>query len=366
VVSVDRPGISQIQTISADGTSSRWLGELGHISGLKYSYVLPGGCDQMSCLLEVPPTARTPVTDPGRTVRIFRGASCVWTGKLDEPAYAAGGATVSAHGSGVMGSDFSAIYSTWDQNDALNQAISRGLPWVNTGIPATWTNPVTSVWLGQQPDSGSITITDYLNQLCTYGGLTWYVGRGNVLNVFPLPTTVTRLLVCTDPVTRTIAADVNALWLRYQTSADTATAATYATTEVSNPASIAAHGLMENYGDLSSAGTLTTEVAQSIGAYVLSRYNRANFAGPFTVRPGQLLTTGGVPVDLGCEQAGEVCRLILTDFAYGGEVTAAPITFVTGAYEYDEMTGTATVTPFQSVSASISSLLTTVMSSAIA
>lgn len=363
---MDRPGISQVLSVSADGTSSKWLGELGCVTSLKYSYVLPGGCDQMSCLLEVPATLRTNATDPGRTVRVFRGASCVWQGKLDEPSPSAAGWVVSTHGAGVMGSDFQAVYSTWDQNDAVNQAIGRGLPWVNPGVPATWTSPPTSVWLGQRPDSGSVTITDYLNQLCTYGGLTWYVGRGNVLSVFPLPAKVTRLLVCTDPVTRTIAADVNALWLRYQTSGDTATAATYAVTEVSNPASIAAHGLMENYGDLSSAGTLSTLTAQSIGAYVLSRYNRANFAGPFTVRPGQLLTTGGVPVDLGCEQAGEVCRLILTDFAYGGEVTAAPITFVTGAYEYDEMTGTATVTPFQSVASSISSLLTTVMSSAIA
>jgi hypothetical protein len=357
---VDRPGISQVRTVSADGTTSRWLGELGHVTSLTYNYSLPGGPDQMTALLQVPATIRTDALNPGRQVQIWRGASCIWLGKLDEPAPSATGWLIAGHGAGTQGSDFQAIYNTWDPNDALNQAIGRGLPWVNPGISPT------GVWLGQQPDSGSITITDFLNQICTYGGLTWYVGRGNVLKVFPLPTVVTRLLVCTDPVARTIAADVNALWLRYQTSADTATAATYAVTQVTNPASIDVHGLMENYGDLSSAGTLTTGVAQSIGAYVLSRYNRANFAGPVTVRPGQYLTTGGTPVDLGCEQAGEVCRLVLTDYGYGGEVTAAPITFIVGAYEFDDVAQTATVTPFQSVSANIASLLTTVMSSAIA
>ena len=359
MVPVDRPGVSQVLSISQDGTSRRWLGELGNVTSLVYSYVLPGGPDQMTALLQVPATLRTDCLNPGRTVLIVRGGSVVWQGKLDEPAPSASGWAVSAHGIGVQGADFDAIYTTWDQNDALNQAISRGLPWTNPGVSPT------GVWLGQQPDSGSITITDYLNQICTYGGLTWSVGRGGVLSVYPLPTEVTRLLVCTTPVTRTIAADVNVLNLRYQTSADTATAATYALTQASLPESIAVHGVMENYADLSAAGTLTTAVAQSIGAYVLSRYNRANFAGPFTVSAGQYLTTGGTPVDLGCEQAGEVCQLMLTDFGYGGEVTAAPVTFIVGAYSYDDVAQTATVTPFQSVADTISGLLTAVMSSAI-
>ena len=359
MVPVDRPGVSQVQTAAIDGSDPVWLGTLGHTTNLTYGSVLPGGDDQLSCLLQVPATLRTEALNPGRYVRVCRGASDCWTGKLSEPAPSATGWTVSATGLGTMGADFSAIYSTWDQNDALNQAIARGLPWVNPGVSAS------GVWLGQKPDSGSITITDYLNQICTYGGLTWSVGRGGVLSVYPLPTTVTRLLVCTTPVTRTISADVNVLNLRYQTSGDTATAATYALTQASLPESIAVHGVMENYADLSSAGTLTTELAQSIGAYVLSRYNRANFAGPFTVSAGQYLTTGGTPVDLGCEQAGEVAQLMLTDYGYGGEVTAAPVTFIVGAYSYDDVAQTATVTPFQAVDSTIAGLLTTVMSAAI-
>ena len=341
--------------VAADGSWTKWLGELGHVTSLTYSYALPGGPDQMSCLLQVDPTLRTNALNPGSTVEICRGASCVWSGKLLEPSPDVPGWTVSATGAGTLGSDFCAVYDTWDQNDAINQAISRGLPWVNPGVSAA------GVWLGQQPDSGSLMVTDFLNQICTYGGLTWYVGRGNVLNVFPLPTEVTRLLVCTDPVTRTIAADVNALWLNYQTSADDATTATYGLTEATLPQSIDAHGQMEYYADLSSAGTLTEEVAQSIGAFILSRYNRANFAGPFTVSAGQLLTTGGTPVNLGCEQAGEVYRLMLTDYGYGGEVTAAPITFIGGEVAYDDTAQTLAITPFQSVSSDLSSLLTAVL-----
>ena len=50
-------------------------------------------------------------------------------------------------------------------------------------------------------------------------------------------------------------------------------------------------------------------------------YTRASFAGPFTASRGQLMTSGGAPIDPGTDQAGTVCQLILTDYAYGGEVT---------------------------------------------
>ena len=91
---------------------------------------------------------------------------------------------------------------------------------------------------------------------------------------------------------------------------------------------------METYADLSSAAVLTANQAKPVGNLVLQRYQRASFAGPFTVGPGQLLTTGGAPVDLGCGMpyAPMVCRVMLTDYAYGGETTPAPVTFLVGGY----------------------------------
>src|SRR5262249_7291463 len=96
---------------------------------------------------------------------------------------------------------------------------------------------------------------------------------------------------------------------------------------------------------------------QQVGAYVLEAYQRASFAGPFTCSYGQLLNAGGAPVDPGADQAGTVCRLILTDFAFGGEVSPAPITFIVGSYEWDDFSQKATITPYQTLNQSLSGLL---------
>jgi hypothetical protein len=49
--------------------------------------------------------------------------------------------------------------------------------------------------------------------------------------------------------------------------------------------------------------------------------------------------------------------VLLTDYGYGGEVSAAPVQFIVGAYEYDDVAQTAAVTPFQSLNLSMSGLL---------
>lgn len=359
------PNASQVKTMTPAGGDVRWLGSIAHVANLSYSYVMPGGPDQLTCTLQAPATAREPAINPGRTVSVIRGGHQVWAGKLDEPVPTASGWNLSAVGVGNQGSDFQAYYAlTWptgQPDEAVNRTLSRGLQWSNPGVgtPA-------GMWTGQAPDPAASTVTDLLNLLCTRGGLTWYVSSqpggvpGNNLSVFPLPTVPNRLLACSTPVPRTLGGDINAIYIRYQSAADNATtgaAATFATTYVSNAASVAAHGTMEAYVDLSSAGTLTLAAAQGVGNSVLGRYQRASFAGPFTVAPGQLMNLGGQPVDLGCEQAGTVCQLILTDYGYGGEVTQGPVTFLVGGYAYDDQAQTAQVIPFQSVSQSLSSLL---------
>jgi hypothetical protein len=320
----------------------------------------------MTCTLDQPATWRSSAMNPGRSVSVFRGGHQVWFGKMDEPVPTTSGWTLTAEGAGNFGQDFVAQYtSTWPTSipdQPINNAISRGLQWANPGVGSP-----SGMWLGQEVDPGAQAISDLLNLLCTRGGLGWYVNSqpgglpGNDLTVAALPATVNRLLVCSSPVPRTLGGDINTIWIRYESAADNATtgaAATYALTSVTNAASVTAHGKMETYLDLSSAGVMTATAAQAVGNFVLGIYQRASFAGPFTVQPGQLLNTGGQPVDLGCEQAGTVCRLLLSDFGYGGEVNlAAPLTFIVGAYSYDDQTETATVSPYQSLDTSLSGLL---------
>jgi hypothetical protein len=359
------PNASQVVTSLPGGTDPRWLGSIGHVTGLNWSFAMPGGPDQLTCTLQVPATERVPAINPGRTVSVIRGGHQVWAGKLDEPVPTASGWNLSAVGVGNQGTDYAAFYAnTWPAglpDEAVNRALARGLQWANPGIgtPA-------GMWLGQAPDPASSTVTDLLNLVCSRGGLTWYVSSqpggvpGNDLSVFPLPATVNRLLVCNTPVPRTLGGDVNAIYIRYQSAGDNATtgaAAVFSYTYVSNAASVAAHGTMEASVDLSSAGTMTLAAAQGVGSKVLGAYQRASYAGPFTVGPGQLLNLGGQAVDLGCEQASMVVQLILTDGSYGGEVVPGPVTFAVGGYSYDDQTQTAQITPFQSVNVSLSGLL---------
>jgi hypothetical protein len=356
---VQHPNASQVVTTAVDGSAPRWLGTLGHVTGLTYSFACPGGCDQLSCTLEVPARFRTDALNPGRIVQVVRGASIVWDGKLDEPTPGAGGWTVTAHGSGTFGTDFMARYTTdWATtmpDQAINDAIGRGLRWVNNGV-----NGTSGIFLGQRADSASMTITDLLNLCCTNGALTWYIScrpRGNVLKLMALPTVPNRILVSSTPVARTLGGDYNTIWLRYESDADKNVPAVYHDVSATEPASIAAHGPMEAFEDLSSVGVQTSGAATLVGTNILKRYQRASFAGPFTVSPGQLLTTGGTPVDLGCEQAGGVCRLMLTDYGYGGEISPAPVQFIVGGYSYDDDAQVATVTPFQAFRTDFAAML---------
>jgi len=380
---MNRPEVMTLDVAQRPG-SARFFGALGHVSGLTYSFTTAGGADEMSLTLNKPASYRTDAMNPGRHVRVTLGATDVWTGILDEPQPSDSGWQITAHGAGQLGGDYMADFTTWDNNpdEAVNRAIARGLPWINPGIGSP-----EGMWLGQRADPGSLSVTDLLNLVCTRGGLMWYVStrpRGNQLSVVPLPVNVNRILVANGPVARTIGADINALWVRYKlpypglppftnvppptrfyNSADVPeknyNVPQYRTTYVTNDASIAKHGLMESFVDFSSGHGTTEATAQARAQFILDRYQRASFAGPFTVHHGQLTTTGGHPVNLATEQARTVCKLILTDYGYGGEVIPGSPQIITGQYQYSVDDGVGTITPFQSLRKDFATLMSTIV-----
>lgn len=373
------PGSSQAAVAPPGSAAWQWLGTLGQVTALTYSFTYPGGCDKMTMTLMVPAAYRTQMFNPGWQVKIVRGGHQVWYGKLDEPQPSPQGWTLTAVGAGNLGTNFAAYYAPGDAwpagipDDVLNRAVNRGLPWVNPGMASS---PYYSqFWLGQQFDTASQTVTDFLNLICTRGALGWYVSSqpggsygGNNLTVAPLPSVPDRLLVCTTPAARTLGGYVNYLFVRYESAADTAggTAAAYSYTSASNPASAAAHGQLEAFLDLSNAGVMTASAAQQVGQSILALYEAAAYAGPFTASYGQLLNAGGQPVDPGAEQAGTRVRLLLTDAGYGGEVVPGDVQFTVGSYSWDDFAQVATVTPLQSVDQSLSGLVSmtqTVLSS---
>ena len=274
------------------------------MTALKYSFTCPGGADSMTCTVMVPASYRNQAFSPGWQVRIYRGGHQVWDGKMDEPVPTATGWNFTAVGNGMRGTDFLAIYTdTWPANqpdESINNAIARGLPWVNPGVGTP-----SDAWYGQAVDSGAQTITALLTLLTTRGASTWYVNSqpggviGDDLSVFPLPTTPNRLLVATTPVPRTLGGDINTIYLRYEITADNTDAttgatapATYGLAVAQNAQSVAMHGELETYIDLSDVGVMTQAAAQAVGAACSQYYSTREFRGPFTGSYGAAMQHG--------------------------------------------------------------------------
>jgi hypothetical protein len=347
---------TQIYTTRVDGTAPRYLSQLGHVDGLTYSDTMPGGAELLQATLQADPGTRPEALNPGRRVLAIRGTSIQWEGILEEPAPGDAGWAITASGAGTWGGRYRANWtSSWDASTIVDGAISRGLRWIR--------GTVTGGYMSEQKDPGSISITDFMNLITSPGSKTWRVRRtfaGLQADLLTVPTAVTRLLVTTIPAVRTLAGYKNALYARYQVTKDlNGKPATYALASATLPDSIAKHDRAEDYWDVTAGGVMTGAAASGLAASALAKYLATSYAGPFVVPPGQYLTTGGVPVDHGCEKSGEVVRLILADGPYGGEVLPAPpVTFPVGKVTYRAADGTLEVTPMQSWRGDFGNLLT--------
>src|SRR6266496_1868836 len=134
----------------------------------------------------------------------------------------------------------------------------------------------------------------------------------------------------------------------------------FSTTYATDDTSIARHGRMESFLNLESAQPMSEADARARGDYILSRYQRASWAGPWNLHHGQLLTTGGHPVNLATEQARTCCRLILVDGGYGGEVIPGAPKIVTGAYQYSVDDGVGQVSALQRLRQDFESLMSVI------
>lgn len=351
-------GTAQVCTLTQAYTDRRWLGALGHINGLNWDFIEPGGPNAMSLTIARPPTWRDVALDPGRITEIWRGTSRIWEGILDEGVPDTSGWSLTSHGSGTYGSTYEAHYTTWNMDNPIDLAIARGLRWKKPTFGAVG-------WLQQQAADASVFIADFLNNNTIQAGLLWRVDarQGNLLSISapadPIKG-VDRLLVCTVPNPRTLASGLNTLWATYVSAVDSDSGeTTNSTIMVQNAASALKYGNLEDTVDLTAAGLMTSGQVTTNMNNVLSQYVRAMFTQSYSVRYGQYLTLGGSPVDLGCETAfPHVARLLLTDGSYGGEVVATPVSFVVGQYAFDQDSETAQVTPYQSYKTDLSTLLT--------
>lgn len=353
------PG-EMVYTTRVDGTGRWYLGQLGHVGGLSYSDTLPGGSETAALSLERDPTQRHEAFAPGRRLVVMKG-SAQWEGTLTEPVAGDGAWSLTADGAGTWGNRFRALYTPpWTVNvthDVISSAIGRGLRWIEGNLAGA---DVT-----QPADSAAQSVSEFLDGITSAQSWTWRVKRvhaGLQLDLIvlpdPKPSTCTRLLVTTSPVARTLAGYVNAMYARYQKTIDTTgTPATFDIGSAVNQPSIDAHDRHEEFWDLTSAGVLTGAAVNVKAGQALSKYSAASYSSAITVHRGQYLTAGGAPVDLACEKAGEVVKLIVADGPYGGELRTGPICFTVGKVHYDADNDSLEVTPLQSWRNTLSDVL---------
>jgi hypothetical protein len=381
----------------------QWMGSIGHVTGLSMNWSKPGGPTSLQFNLTCPPNYRTTGMSVGRRLQAYRGGSCIWDGILEEPQASPTGWTIIADGVGTEGANYAALYSTWTADNPVNEAIGRGLRWRNDGIgsqPGLFGLNASNV-----QDSGSLTITDFLNLLVTSGALYWSIEpplsvgipsapwvlrfrefptdiSGNALSAgvkaaeqwniqewqrIDLKGKLNRVppdlfLVNATPVTRTINGTINTLVCKYQSSPDiTAPApivpAKFLTLVVDQPSAVATQGRNEFYLDLSTNGVMTAAQVQVVAQNLLAHYVKASFSTAYQVSPGRLLNNGGVPVDLAIDYSGKMVTVLVENAPVGGDVSSQPLTFFIGDYSYDDDSQSATVTPYQNAGNDISSLL---------
>jgi hypothetical protein len=153
-MSLLRQNGTQVLSYRPDGTDRRWMGTVGHVNALKYGWVTPGGPNTASWNLMIEADVRTEITDEGRIVELHRGGGRIWEGIMQEPVPTPGGWQCTATGAGQYGANFVAAYTdmwpTGQPDEALNQAIARGLRWNNPGIGTS-----SGMWGGASGTSNS-------------------------------------------------------------------------------------------------------------------------------------------------------------------------------------------------------------------
>jgi hypothetical protein len=368
-------GQSGVISTDQKGRDLRLLAQEGQTQALTWGSALPGGDSTLTMTVSMDSRHRSPAMNAGRLITVYRG-DIVWRGTMAEPQpSASGGWDVTAQGIGTYGNNFRALDGGGSAggtpascNAMIDGAIARGLPWVrrenlDAGIDQT-----------QLYEKGSRSVTEALNAFTDGGTLTWEVGGfDRRIRVRPLPMLPpvstggprpamrpTRLLICADSVGRALAGYYDAMVIRYQSSGDDqGGAATYDVAEAWFPPQIDEHGRLEGYADFSNAGTMGLGEAQGRAFGILTAYQAISYTQAFTATPGMVLTLGGSPVDLGCEKAGEVYRVLYADLGAGGESSLADqVVFLGGAYTWDDVQQSAQITPYQFVANDFSSLVT--------
>lgn len=330
-----------IASTEADGTDRRHFDQWGTVGGLVYDHSYGGGCLSAQWTLDAPPYFSDQGARAGRIISIHDGPLRVWRGRLGEPdrgtpwTFHAEGLQAATANYAPVNSAVTPVVATTDPNTALNAAITRGLPVVV---------PVPLPTVAQITDAPS-TISDLLNQVADLSGQKWQVDRDGHLTMAAASTTADYLYLLVDTFGRTLDGYATDIWVKFVNSVGGGIE--YVT---AGPGSgTRPFGRVEQEIDLTNDTPMTTVAAQNIANAARGLLGeKLAFTNTLTCLPGQMLSTGGLPVRLSTVRAGQVIRLVgaATDAGIGEAAYTAGVQVVIGQTSYDAVGDVLAITPW--------------------
>jgi hypothetical protein len=323
------------------------LGDIGHTSGGRWSTTWPGGCESASVLIDIAPTAYSAAFSQGADFAVWDGPKRIWTGyvKEFEPPTFDGPARIHARGFYTLAGEYLALAAdgltpTSTPQTAVNEAINRGLPWVNAATLST--SPFSSAEQTVELNTLAALLEEYLASI---GQRAW-VDEDRTLRVAADPTTPRWFFNNAEPL-RGVADDdyVTHLYGRYVSALTEGEPSAWATVKAGGaetgakrreqPLDLRDLGF---YASSSTPQAITTAELGLIGA----RYGYTSAAVP---AHGELLTEGGAPGRLGHVKAGEMFRAFTVADMTGRVQAGLTADVVIGRTEYEDGADTVTLTP---------------------
>lgn len=320
-----------VRSTYPDGSDSTILNELGEISGWKHTLMYPGGPTSASFTFQGSSQLNPPSLQMGRLVYAYSGTALVWAGRLQSPQK---GTPWNLTAVGLAAMAKAHINGTGTTlNTQIDAAIANGLPWTRpTSLTAF--NPAAP--LGDSTVLSATSTVDDLLGLTIQQGDFWYVTPPGVLSMSTgMSFAASYLLYITD-------------WPA-QTQGDFATVVYGLWNDGTNPSPVtvaASAAQLKQFGRIETTfdtGTTTSGAATTAATQKLTQLLSPAWSQQFTASRGQLLTPGGVPVDLatvGANITVQICALQTGD-TFGVNVVNIPM----GQVDYDDDSGILQLTP---------------------
>lgn len=319
-----------------------WLASVGAWGDLTWSTRRPGGCYEASWSMDLPPDYRHPALERGKKVEVMDGMLPIWTGTLTEPDRSSQAWSLTAEGLCREAEHYFAFDGSLNTvstaDTAVDNAITRGLPWIRRDSIATFA-------LVEGDTTGGLnTVAALLDAFSDRLSQRWEVDAAGVVTMTADRTTPTWHL--TPGVASLGVADDEYASHVYGRFQDSGNAGAYTTVVASDAAAAARWGHREYPADLTPLGPIPASRATSIVNGILAKgKGRPGYTNGLEVTSYELTNAGGNPADLSAVVAGQVVRAhgMFDDTQY---LSGQPfLDMVLGEVSYTDGSETVNLTP---------------------